>query len=287
MQIVTDRGCDLSSAQLEGKQIEFVPMYLQLDGKTYSSGVDVSPAEFYDIMSKTESYPATSQAAVGDFVDIYTRLAKNDPEIFSMHISSGLSGTLNSARAAAEMVPQAKVTFWDTMTLSAPEGFQVEAAAAAFKAGWPMPEVLALLDRIRKNSQGLYTLDTLKYLIHGGRISHMKGLLASLLGIRPVIGVEKVKGMYITYGQERTSKKAIQKMVNVLQGFFPSGETMRIQLLHGKNLEGVALLKEALMSVFDCRFEETLSVAPVLGAHTGGSVVGLAAAPVSVFEGLI
>ncbi|NTU75921.1 MAG: hypothetical protein HGA86_07350 [Anaerolineaceae bacterium] len=102
-----------------------------------------------------------------------------------------------------------------------------------------------------------------------------------------VIGVEKVKGMYITYGQERTSKKAIQKMVNVLQGFFPSGETMRIQLLHGKNLEGVALLKEALMSVFDCRFEETLSVAPVLGAHTGGSVVGLAAAPVSVFEGLV
>lgn len=284
MQILTDRGSDFSPEQLDGLNIHFVPMRLTLDGKTYSSGVDISAAEFYELMSKTDGFPTTSQPSAGEFVELYRRLAKDDPEIFYIHISSGLSGTYSSAQTAAEMVPEAKVTFWDTKTLSCPEAWQVEAAARALQCGWSMDKVFDLLERIRKSCEGMYTLDTLKYLIHGGRISHLKGLLASVLQIRPIIGVEKESGKYYTLAQERTSQRSLQKMVDTVTKFYPEGSSLRVQLLHGKNPAAVDTLRELISRRFDCHWTPTVSVAPILGAHTGGSLVGFSVGPADLFK---
>jgi len=283
MQILTDRGSDLSELQLEGLNINFVPMKLTLDGKTYASGEDISSEEFYDLLASTEGFPTTSQPSVGDFVEILKKLVKVDPEIFFIHISSGLSGTFSSAKTAAEMVPEAKVTFWDTMTLSAPEAWQVEAAVHTLRAGWSMQKVLARLAEIRQACEGMYTLDTLKYLIHGGRISHLKGLLASVLQIRPIIGVSKDEGKYYTLAQERTSKRALIKLVDVATRFVKESEPIRIQLLHGKNPEAVEILREEITRRFECYWSPTVRVAPILGAHTGGSLVGMSIGPAKLF----
>lgn len=284
MQILTDRGSDFSPEQLKDLNISFVPMKLTLDGKTYSSGEDITAAEFYDLLTTTDGFPTTSQPSVGEFVEIYKRLAQEDPEIFYIHVSSGLSGTYNSAHTAAEMVPEAKVTFWDTKTLSCPEAWQVEAAAHALKAGWPMERIFAMLEKIRQGSEGVYTLDTLKYLIHGGRISHMKGLLASVLQIRPIIGVEKDSGKYYTLGQERTSNRAQRKLVQMITRFYPEGSALRVQLLHGKNPDAVEVLREEFQKTFNCHWTPTVSVAPILGAHTGGSLVGCSIGAVDLFK---
>ncbi len=283
MQIVTDRGSDFSPAQLEGLDIHFASMRLTLDGKTYASGEDLSPEAFYDLIQQTESFPTTSQATAGDFAQLYRSLAEKDPEIFSIHISSGLSGTLDSARAGAAMVPEAHVTFWDTKTLSCPEAWQVEAAARALKAGWPMSKIIHVLEAIRQKCEGIYTLDTLKYLIHGGRISHLKGLLASVLHIRPVIGVDKDHGKYYTLGQERLMKKALQRIATVIEGLYPEGTPLRVQLLHGKNPGALENLREYMQSKFECHWTPTVHVAPILGAHTGESLVGLSVGPAEVF----
>ena len=284
MQIVTDRGCDLSQQQSEGIDIHYVPMLLTLDGKTYSSGVDISSEEFYNLLSQTESFPTTSQPSAGEFARLYRTLAEKDPEILSIHISSGLSGSLDSARAGAAMVPEAKVTFWDTKTLSCPEGWQVEAAARAIKAGWPVERILTLLTKISEKSEGMFTLDTLKYLIHGGRISHMRGLIASVLNIRPVIGVDKVSGKYINLGQERTLRRALQKLVDVCSGLYPEGTPLRIQLLHGNNTDAMEMLRERLANQFECHWTPTINVAPILGAHTGSTLVGLSVSPFDIFN---
>lgn len=284
MQIVTDRGSDFSPAQLASLNIHFVPMRLTLDGKTYSSGEDLSAEEFYDLIQQTESFPTTSQPAAGEFAEIYRTLARTDPEILSIHISSGLSGTMDSARAGAAMVPEARVTFWDTKTLSCPEAWQVEAAARALKAGWSLDRIFKSLEVIRQKCEGIYSLDTLKYLIHGGRISHLKGLLASLLHIRPVIGVEKESGKYYTLGQERLMKKALQKIVDIITGLYPEGTQIRVQLLHGKNPDAVEILRGLLSNQFECYWTPLVHVAPVLGAHTGESLVGLSVGPADIFK---
>ncbi len=283
MQIVTDRGSDLTPAQLAGLDIHFVPMHLTLDGKTYSSGIDLSSEEFYALLQQTEGFPTTSQATAGDYAHIYRQLAREDPEILTITISSGLSGTLDSARTGAGMVPEAKVTFWDSKTLSCPEGWQVEAAARALKAGWSLEKVLNHLGKISQACEGMYTLDTLKYLIHGGRISHLKGLLASVLHIRPIIGVAKDSGKYYTLGQERTLKRAISKMSDIVAGLYAEGTPLRVQLLHGSNPEGLTLLRERMAGMFECHWTPVISVGPVMGAHTGGGLVGMGVGPASLF----
>jgi DegV family protein with EDD domain len=153
------------------------------------SGKDIQPGELQELLLKTTSFPITSQPSSGDFAEMYRKLAATDPDILSIQMSSGLSGTDNAAQAGAEMVPEANVTIIDTKTLCAVLGWQVAAAARALKAGWSKEKIIALVQRIGDASESMYTLDDLKYLIHGGRISHMKGLIASMLHIRPLIGV--------------------------------------------------------------------------------------------------
>jgi DegV family protein with EDD domain len=285
MQILTDRACDLSAEQLNGLRLNFVPMRLTLDGKSYSSGEDLTSTEFYELLEKTDGFPTTSQPSAGDFAELYRAMAKTDPDILSIHISSGLSGTLNSARAAAQMVPEANVTFWDTKTLSCPEAWQVEFTARALQQGWALERIFRHLETIQQKCEGMYTLDTLKYLIHGGRISHMKGLLASVLKIRPVIGVDKENGKYFTMGQERTMKRALQKIVDLIAGMYPEGMQLRLQLLHGKNPESLEILRELLTERFqNILWTPTATVGPILGAHTGAGLVGLGVGPADLFK---
>ncbi len=283
MHIVSDQAMDLAPEQRSSLNIHLVPLRLTLQGKSYLSGVDIQPDEFYQLLAGTSEFPTTSQPSAGEFAALYRQLAATDPEILSIHISSGLSGTLNAAQAGAEMTPEARVTFVDSKTLSGSLGWQVAAAAQAARAGWPMERITALLERIGAATDILYTLDTLKYLIHGGRISHLKGLLASVLNIKPMIGVEKARGTYVQRGQVRTLTQAVLKLADLVGEQFAPGTALRAQVLHGHNLEGAALLREKMERLFKCEWLPTTSIAPVLGAHTGPGLVGLVFAPLAAF----
>jgi DegV family protein with EDD domain len=285
MQLVTDSAADLSSQQVDELGCHVVPLTISLDGKLYQSGVDLQPAEFYALLGKTESFPFTSQPSAGDFADLYRRLAKDDPEILSIHISSGLSGTLNAARLAADLVPEARVTYFDSLTLSCPLGWMVEAAGRLIRAGWSVEAILERLRLIQTRTQGYFTLNSLKYLVHGGRISHLKGLMASLLKIRPIIGPEKEHGTYFSFAQEITLSRALQRIPEIVAKQFAPGSPLRVQLLHGQNPEGVEILSQLMMEKFDCSFDPVAVVAPVLGAHTGPSIIGLAVGDPQVFAG--
>jgi DegV family protein with EDD domain len=279
MQIVTDHGADISTEQREGLDIHYVPLTITLGGRVYRGGVDISVQEFYELLDRTGEMPSTSQPSPGDFAELYRNLARTDPDILSVHISSGLSGTVNAARMGASMVPEANVTIYDTRTLSGAQGWHVEAAARAAKAGWGIDRIVGMLQRITAATDTLYTLSTLKYLIHGGRISHLKGLVASILNIKPIIGVEKVGGAYVTRGQTRTLDRAIDAIVNMAASAYPANTVMRMQVLHGLCPEGAARLRAGLDRIFQCRWLPVSPIAPVLGAHTGPGLVGVVFAP--------
>ncbi len=283
MQIVTDRAADLAAEQLQDLEIHFAPLRIELEGKSYLSGVDLQPEEFYHLLSQTEAFPTTSQPSAGDFAAIYRELAKKDPDILSIHVSSGLSGTISAARAGAELVPEARVTFFDSLTLSCPLGWQVEAAARAVQEGWDLERIIQRLEAIRQQATGVFTLPVLKYLIHGGRISHLRGLVASLLSIKPIISVDKISGKYMSLGQEVTFKRAIQKMADLITETFAEGSSLRIQLLHANNLEGLEILRHRLEQLFKCHFMPATAIAPVLGAHTGPGLVGLCFGPAELW----
>jgi DegV family protein with EDD domain len=286
MHIVTDSGTDiaLSPEEVADLNVHIVPLNVTLDGKTYREGMDIQPEEFYELLAGTDSLPVTSQPPAGVFADLYRRLAAKGPDILSIHMTSGLSGTYNSSLAGAEMVPEANVTHVDTKTLSAVAGWQVEAAARAEKAGWPLDRILGLVKRIGDACESIYTLDELKYLIHGGRISHMKGLIASLINIKPLIGVEKERGTYVQLGQVRTFKGALRGLVEQIKQKHAPGSKLRVQVLHSMNPEGAAMLREQIDHLFDCTWLPIGPMSLVLGAHTGPSMVGVGFGPQEVFD---
>jgi DegV family protein with EDD domain len=285
MKIVTDSGADLIFPPEKRKEIdvEIVPLTVTLDGKSYREDIDIETKEFYDLLAASSDLPTTSQPSAGDFADTYRRIAETDPDILSIHMSSGLSGTLNSALAGAKMVPEANVTHFDAKTLSAAAGWMVEAASKAIKAGWSKEKIIDLMERIRDASESVYTLKELRYLINGGRISHMKGLIASLLNIKPIIGVEKEDGTYAQLGQERTFNRALDGLVKIMQSRYKS-EKLRVQVLHSMNPEGAAQLAEKIERIFTAVWLPQGSMSLVLGAHTGPSMVGVAFAPQSIFD---
>ncbi|MRR29166.1 DegV family protein [bacterium] len=285
MIIVTDRAADIAPDQLKELDIHFASLRITLDDHTYESGVDLDGDTFYKILGATDSFPITSQPSAGEFAALYRELAKKGEEILSIHISSGLSGTFNAASTGAQMVPEAKVTLWDSMTLSCPLGWQVELAAKMAKAGASVDDILKRLAGLRDKCEGIFTVDTLKYLIHGGRISHIKGLLASVLNIKPIIGVDKIYGKYVQLARQISIKRSIQGIADVVAEKYGAGARLRVQLLHGNNPEGIELLQQKMAQLFDCVWLPTVPVAPVLGAHTGPGLVGLSVGPAALFEG--
>jgi DegV family protein with EDD domain len=290
MQIVTDSGCDLGLTENQAAErgISIVPLNVTLDGITYTEGPGLNSAAFYSMLEKSAGLPTTSQPSAGTFAELYRTLARKDRSILSIHISSGLSGTLQSAIAGAQDVPEAKITFVDTKTLSVGAGWLVSTAARAIQAGWPENQILSLLDRIRAATETMFTLKDLKFLIHGGRISHMKGLIASVLNIKPIIGVEKQNGSYAQMGQAHAFSGAIQSLAGLMESkYHANSGPFRAQVVHAENPSGAAELKEAINQRLRCSWLPTGVLSLVLGAHTGPTMIGAVLAPVAVFEGLI
>lgn len=285
MQIVTDSGTNiqLTPEECERLHIHVVPLSVTLNGQTYREGIDLDAARFYPLLEASEALPTTSQPPVGEFLELYTQLLKEDDQILSIHMSSGLSGTYNAALAAAAILPGADITVVDTLTLGAPAGWQVEAAARAALAGWPKERILDQMARIRGNTEVLYTLKELKYLIHGGRISHIKGLIGSLLNIKPLIGVEKERGTYVQQGQSMSFSGAIRAAADVISRKFSPGTKLRMQVVHADNLAGALALKEEVSRRLSGVWLPVGVLSLVLGAHVGSSMIGVAAAPEELF----
>ncbi|MFZ4816261.1 MAG: DegV family protein [Phototrophicaceae bacterium] len=286
MQLVTDRAADMSPEQINALTIpiHYVPFTLTLDGKDYLSGVDIQPDDFYKLLASTNGMPTTSLPSTGEVIATYRDVVAKtgDREIISVHLSETLSGTFNSARLAAQMAAEEGITVHviNTRTLGAPEGWQVEAAARAIMAGQTVDQIRALLEKISKAANCVYTLPTLKYLIHGGRISHISGLLASTLDIKPLIGVSYETGKYEQRGRVRTFKKAVTEIATSLTKIHPAGSKLRVQPLHGNNPTDMQIMMDAIAAKFDVEWMPPTPIAPILGAHTGSGMIGCAFARV-------
>jgi DegV family protein with EDD domain len=236
------------------------------------------------MLNSSSDFPVTSQPSPGLIAETYKAVAATDPDILSVHMSSGLSGTYNAAQLASRLVPAARVTVFDTKTLSVASGWQALAAARAIKLGWTKEKILEVMKRIGDAADTLFTLKELRYLVHGGRISHLKGLVASLLNIKPIIGVEKTKGIYSQMGQARNFSQAIDSLAGIIARQHAPGTTLRAQVVHAQNPEGAIMLQKAVDKLFTCKWLPTCPISLVLGAHTGPSVVGLAYAPESIMS---
>jgi DegV family protein with EDD domain len=275
MKIVTDSGADLSFEDCQKIGVTMVPLKVEVDGVAYHAGVDIDPVKFYDMMDASPTMPITSTPSIGDFASTYEKLSADGEDILSIHISSGLSATFNVAKQAVDTMNNARIHLFDTLTLSAGQAWIVLAAAKMRDAGKSVDEILEKLNQIQKATYTHFTLPDLKYLIAGGRISHLKGLLASLLGIKPVIDVSKVDGKYYDKIKKRSFQKAIAGLTELVLQNIPEGSRLQAQICTAANPEGSEMLKEVMNRLFQVNWLPDARLGTALGAHTGRGLVGI------------
>jgi DegV family protein with EDD domain len=270
---------------LERLGIVQAPLFIQFpEGEV--DATKISADDFYNrLEAMRPQIPTTAQPSAGIFAELYRKLAETEKNIFSVHISSGLSGTINSARDGGEQVKaEANVHFWDTLTLSGGERFQVMAAALASKAGWAMDTIQERLAQIREKTELIYTLDTLEYLARGGRIGRVKAIAGALLNLKPIIRVD-ADGKYTTVKTERTINKSITTIADHVKEKY--GNTpLWVNVLHGRFAEKADMLAKELQEKLNVAKLEMMRISPVLGVHTGPGIVGAAVVPMDLMKDL-
>jgi fatty acid kinase fatty acid binding subunit len=286
MKIVTDCAADMSAEELEKLEVTQAPLFIQFpEGEV--NATEISADEFYNrLEAMRPAIPTTAQPSSGIFAELYRKLAQVEKEILSVHISSGLSGTINSARAGGEQVSsEAQVSYWDTLTLSGGERFQVMAAALGSRANWALHVIQDRLEKIRETTEVIYTLDTLEYLARGGRIGRVKAMAGALLNLKPVIRVD-ADGKYTTVTTGRTLGKSINDITEHLLNRY--GQTpVWVTILHGRFAEKAEVLANELKSNLNVARFEVNRISPVLGVHTGPGIVGAAVVPMGLMEDLV
>ena len=285
MKIVTDCAADMPNDELEKLGIIQAPLFIQFpEGEVNSA--DISADDFYNrLEAMRPQIPTTAQPSGGIFAELYRKIAQVEKNILSIHISSGLSGTINAARDGGEQVRnEANVNHWDTLTLSGGERFQVLAAAFAAKAGWAMDKIQKRLGMIREKTEVIYTLDTLEYLARGGRIGRVKAIAGALLNLKPVIRVD-TDGKYSTVTTGRTLGKSMKAIADHLDEKY--GNTpLWVTVLHGRFEEKAEILADEFREKLNIAKMEVMRISPVLGVHTGPGIVGAAVVPMELMEGL-
>jgi DegV family protein with EDD domain len=285
MLIVTDSAADMGCEEVEKLGITIAPLHIHFPEGGVSAE-DISADEFYRRLREMDPHlPTTSQPSAGVFAAVYGKLAEIKDEILSIHISSGLSGTIESARVGASHVVGARVHIIDSQTLSGGERYQVLAAAMAAKAGWGKEAILERLKAIREQTEVVYTLETLTYLARGGRIGRVQALAGSLLKLKPIIKVDKKDGKYSTVGKERTIQRSLEAIRDYLLEIYGPLTPLQVSVMHGQFAEQARELSHLLREKLNIIRIDTLRISPVLGVHTGPGVVGAAVVPVALMEG--
>jgi DegV family protein with EDD domain len=286
MRIVTDSAADLTHEDISQYGIHVVPLMINFPDREVAAS-DISHDDFYSrLKAMVPQVPTTSQPSIGDFVKVYEAAIAAGDDVLSIHVSSGLSGTYNAARSAAQQITgTGKITTIDTLTLSGGQRFQVLAAAMAVAKGWSLAQIGERLAEIRRDSEVVYTLETLEYLARGGRIGRVQALAGSLLSIKPVIHVAD-DGKYSTLARGRTISQTITTIADHLAKRYGSTPVW-VSALHGQMAEKVEVLTTELKAKLNIARLDTERISPVLGVHTGPGIVGACVVPIARFDGLL
>lgn len=272
--VVTDSTSNIPQNLIEELDITVAPQIVIWDNITYLDGVDIQPAEFYTRLAASKSMPSSSQVTPERYKAIFQKLLDEGKEILVITISSGLSGTMDSAIQAKALFPGKPIELVDSLNASMALGFHVLMAARAAKNGASLHECKTTAEEARERSGVFFLVDTLDFLHRGGRIGGAAHLVGTAFNLKPILTVNA--GKVDSVAKVRTQKKAMEKMLDMVAEQVARGKTCRLSVLHAN----AASRADEVMSELIRRFHpsETVftEVSPVLGTHTGPGTVGVA-----------
>ena len=272
--IVTDSSSYIPETATKGLDIAVIPLWLIWGEDNLQDGIDIQPAEFYKRLKESKTLPTSSQPSAMEFEKFFKSVAEKSDQIVSVLVSSKISGTIDSARAAVTEFKEQQIPIVDSLNCSMGLGFAVLAAARAAAAGKSVDEVVAAAEAVKDKMHFLFVVDTLEYLHKGGRISGGKRLMGTALKIKPILQFEN--GEIRPLSQARTNSKAIRQVFEIVQERLGEKKMVEVAVVDVDSPDEADMVADQLKERFEIDTVHRAVVSPVVGTHVGPGTIGIA-----------
>jgi len=279
--IVADSTGDVPAALVAEYGIHIIPMRLAFGDESYLEGIDITVEEFYDRLAKSKDLPTTSQTSPAQYVEVYQNLMKQYPgsPSVSIHLSSGMSGTYQSAQLAKSMIEEdstepVNITAIDSLSASYGFGMMVVHAARLAKQGASVEQICTELGRLGQERRLYFLVDTLEYLQKGGRIGKAAAILGTLLNIKPILSVDH-EGIIYSVDKVRGRKKAVSRVIELFKNDFPNHKDLNVAVCDCVNPEGAEEIIQLLSEHFTLHEIVRNSIGAVVGTHVGPGTIAI------------
>lgn len=269
--LITDSASDLSLEVLKEKNIHLLPLRITYSTGDYQDRVDLSPKDVYDNLNK--EVPKTSLPSIKTMEDVLNKIeAEGYTHVIAISISSGLSGSYNSLRLCLEDHPNLTSYVFDSKILAYPQGEIVIETSKLIEEGKSFDEIVNSLPKIRERITGFFTINTLEYLIKGGRIGRVAGTIGDFLNLKPIITTDE-NGIYYTVCKARGRKQSLSKITDILKEYLAKGKCEVTVLQGGCEEEAIKYMESIknLPNVINLKIAE---ISPALGVHGGPGLMG-------------
>lgn len=274
VRVVTDSTAHLPPQLAEALGITVVPQYVSFGEESFREGTELGVEEFYRRLQAGSHFPKTSQPSVGDFLSVFQQIHADGAEILAILVSSKLSGTLGSAHTAGAMLPQTRISIFDSLSVSLGLGLMVLHAARLAREGLPSQAIVERLEVVRQSSHLVFALDTLEYLRRGGRIGRAAALLGGLLKVKPILEVRD--GVLEPLERARSRSQVKDRLVEIVSERNPDSRPLHVGVVHGLVEEEAQELEARLRERFPVLESHLSVVGAAAGAHAGPRALGIA-----------
>ncbi len=278
--IVTESTADIPAELIEEYGIQIIPLRLFFGQESYADGVDMTSAVFYQRLASASQLPTTSQPSPADYAAMYERLLHEHPQspIISIHLSSGLSGTYQSATIGRSMVEQEdRITVIDSLSASYGYGLAVVHAARLARQGKSVQDIESAVKQLLASRDLYFLVDDLEYLRKGGRIGRASAAIGTLLNVKPILSIDE-QGVIYPVEKVRGQKKAMGRIVDMMRQKL-TVRKIHLALGHTANRESCEPLLNMLREHYEIGELVYSEIGPVIGTHTGAGTIAVYAWP--------
>jgi len=277
IKVLVDSASSITPEMAQALGLHLIPLKVAFGEETFLDGVDLDSPSFYRKLATSRALPITSQPSAGEFLNRFRELTADGSQVLCVVISHQLSGTLSSAEAARDMLPDRPVHIFNSLSVSIGEGLMAMVAAQMAEAGQPLEAILARLERMRAQMRIYFVVDTLEFLQRGGRIGGAAALVGTLLKLKPLLTIQN--GRVDAAEKVRTKAKAVERMLALLEQEVGGQTPVYVGLAHGNCAEECADLEKAVRARFHCVQALKADAGPIIGTHTGPGVLGVGLCP--------
>lgn len=271
--VVTDSTAFLPLETIKKYNIEVVSLSTVFGNTSYEEGVDLSAEAFYEKMRTYDELPTTSQPPLGKFIELYQKLSENHDAIISIHLSSGISGTLQTARTAGEQVEGVDVYGFDSEISCAPQGYYAVEAAKMAQSGETMESIVSRLVDMKKNTRAYFMVDNLNHLHRGGRLNGAQAFVGSLLKIKPILHIKDK--LIVPFEKVRTEKRALHRIYELFDEDARTGDNIRATVIHANRPDKAEEIRQKLSNKYPNVVVDVSIFGPVIGTHLGEGSLGV------------